>query len=192
MRTPVVTLGVVDQDAARLQAEVLTLRKRMEFLVALLRLMALLIKSSGCTLARVRLPEGAAKERLLRAIDRARNQCSLRGVLRIVGLSHSRYHAWKREPACALTDRPCCPRKAPQQLTLDELNAVRDMVEADEYRHVPTGTLARLAQRLGKVFASPSTWRRLVRVHRWRRPRQRVRQAQDRNSYDLRQRNLAH
>ena len=28
--------------------------------------------------------------------------------------------------------------------------------------------------RIGKVFASPITWRRLVRIHRWRRPRQRV------------------
>jgi transposase InsO family protein len=48
------------------------------------------------------------------------------------------------------------------------------MVTSDEYRHVPTGILARLAQRLGKVFASPTTWYRLVRVHKWRRPRQRV------------------
>lgn len=39
---------------------------------------------------------------------------------------------------------------------------------------MPTGTLARLAQRLGKVFASPTTWYRLVREHQWRRPRQRV------------------
>jgi len=31
-----------------------------------------------------------------------------------------------------------------------------------------------LRQRLGKVFASPSTWYRLIRDHRWRRPRQRV------------------
>jgi putative transposase len=48
------------------------------------------------------------------------------------------------------------------------------MVTSDEYRHVPTGTLARLAERLGKVFASPSTWYRLVRIHKWKRPRQRV------------------
>jgi hypothetical protein len=27
---------------------------------------------------------------------------------------------------------------------------------------------------LGKVFASPSTWYRLIRDHQWRRPRQRV------------------
>jgi transposase InsO family protein len=48
------------------------------------------------------------------------------------------------------------------------------MVTSDKYRHVPTGTLARLAQRLGKVFASPTTWYRLVRAHNWRRPRQRI------------------
>jgi transposase InsO family protein len=48
------------------------------------------------------------------------------------------------------------------------------MVTAPEYRHVPTGTLAILAQRLGKVWASPSTWYRLVRQNGWRRPRLRV------------------
>ncbi len=48
------------------------------------------------------------------------------------------------------------------------------MVTAPEYRHVPTGTLAVLAQRLGKVWASPSTWYRLVRKYGWRRPRLRV------------------
>ena len=42
------------------------------------------------------------------------------------------------------------------------------------YRHVPTGTLAVLAQRLGRVCASPSTWYRLVRRFGWRRPRLRV------------------
>jgi putative transposase len=48
------------------------------------------------------------------------------------------------------------------------------MVTAAEYRHVPTGTLAVLAQRLGKVWASPSTWYHLVRKFGWRRPRLRV------------------
>ena len=48
------------------------------------------------------------------------------------------------------------------------------MVTAPEYRHVPTGTLAVLAQRLNIVSASPSTWYRLVRTYGWRRPRLRV------------------
>ncbi len=48
------------------------------------------------------------------------------------------------------------------------------MATSHEYRHVPTRTLAVLAQRLGKVFASATTWYRLIRDHRWRRPRQRI------------------
>ena len=48
------------------------------------------------------------------------------------------------------------------------------MVTSEKYRHVPTGTLARLAERLGKVFASPSTWYRLFRIHKWRRLQQRI------------------
>jgi hypothetical protein len=39
---------------------------------------------------------------------------------------------------------------------------------------VPTGTLAVLAQRLGRVWASPSMWYRLVRRFGGRRPRLRV------------------
>jgi hypothetical protein len=48
------------------------------------------------------------------------------------------------------------------------------MVTALGYRHVPTSTLAVLAQRLGKVWASPSTWYHLVRKFGWRHPRLRV------------------
>jgi hypothetical protein len=48
------------------------------------------------------------------------------------------------------------------------------MVTSPAYRHVPTGTLAVVAQRHGTVSASPSTWYRLVRKFGWRRPRVRV------------------
>lgn len=48
------------------------------------------------------------------------------------------------------------------------------MVTCPDYRHVPTGRLAMLAQRLGRVWAAPSTWYRLVRRFGWRRPRLRV------------------
>jgi putative transposase len=48
------------------------------------------------------------------------------------------------------------------------------MVTSPDYRHVPTGTLALLAQRLGGVCDSRSTWYRLVRKFGWRRPRLRV------------------
>jgi hypothetical protein len=172
--TEVVTLDVLELDTVRLQHEVLLLRRRIARLVSLLRLVVIVLKVSGISFARYRLPEGTTKLRLLRAIERSRSHLPLRTLLRVIGLSHARYHAWAREDECGLDDRPSCPKSSPQQLTQNEVSTIRDMVTSDEYRHVPTGTLARLAQRLGRVFASPTTWYRLVRTHKWRRPRQRI------------------
>ena len=61
-----------------------------------------------------------------------------------------------------------------EQELRQEIQAIGSMVTSPDYRHVPTGTLAVLAQRLGTVAASPSTWYRLVRRYGWRRPRLRV------------------
>src|SRR5262249_38482136 len=108
-------------------------------------------------------------------IDRARAFVPLPTILRFLRLSPSRFYAWRRlQHACALDDQPSCPHASPQRLTSDEIRVIKDMVIAVDYRHVPTGTLAVLAQRLGKVWASPSTWYRLVRKYGWRRPRLRV------------------
>ena len=170
----VVTVDVVDLDVRRLQHEVLALREHADRLVAVLRLVLVLQRVSGFSLANARMPDGARKATLLRAIDRSPSVLPLRAVLRVLRLSQSRYHAWKREDECAFKDMPSCPRSSPQQLTRAEVEAIREMVTSDQYRHVPTGTLAVLAQRLGKVFASPATWYRLVRRHQWRRPRRRI------------------
>ena len=115
--------------------------------------------------------------RILRAADHAREFVPLRTLLRFLRLSPSRFHAWRRlQHACALNDQSSCPHTSPHRLTPAEVRAIEDMVtaHASQYRHVPTGTLAVLAQRLGKVWASPSTWYRLVRQNGWRRPRLRV------------------
>ncbi len=173
-RTDVVSIDVLDMDAEALQREVLFLRRRLTRLLALLHLVIVAFKVAGFSFDRVRIPDGARKQRLLRAIERTRTHLPLRGVLKLIGMSSTRYHAWLGKQECGLDDLSCCPKSSPQQLTLEESLAIRNMVTADEYRHVPTGTLARLAQRLGEVFASPATWYRLVRAHNWRRPRQRV------------------
>ena len=93
----------------------------------------------------------------------------------MVGLTPARLRAWRNSAReCELQDQPSCPHDSPQRLTPEERREIRDMVTSPDYRHVPTGRLAMLAQRLGRVFASPSTWHRLVRVHGWRRPRLRL------------------
>ena len=167
-------MEVADGDIIRLQQDVLALRKRIERLMALLRLLVVLLKMSGFSLARNRTPDGAEKRALLQCIERSRSVLPLPVVLRILKLSPSRYHFWKREDQCALDDRPTCPRSSPHQLTPAEVATIKEMATSEAYRHVPTGTLALLAQRLRKVFASPSTWYRIIRIYRWRRPRKRI------------------
>jgi len=170
----VITVDVFDRRSNDLEHEVFVLRRRVEQLGALVRLLVVLVKACRVSLRHRRLPDGTRKVTLLRAIDRSRSVLPLRIALRVLGLSASRYHSWRREEECELDDVDSCPRSSPGQLTREEVAAVKEMVTSEEYRHVPTGTLALLAQRLGKVFASASTWCRLVRRHKWRRPRRRV------------------
>ncbi len=171
----VVSVDALDLTVDELRRELFVLRKRNRELFALLRLFVVLVRVSGFSLAKCRLPEGWKKRAILKAVKTASRALPMSVVLRVLRLSPRRYHTWRRsDVACELDDMLSCPRTSPHQLTLDEMRVVKEMVTSDEYRHVPTGTLAILAQRLGRVFASPTTWYRLVRVHRWRRPRGRV------------------
>ena len=171
----VITLDVLDLRETQLQAEVLKLRRRIRVLGAVVRLLLALLRVSGFRLEAKRLPAGHARIALLRAVEHARELLPLRAVLRLAGISSSRLSSWTAAEAdCLAADPASCPRRAPNQLTADEVITIHQMVTSTEYRHVPTSRLAILAQRLGKVFASPTTWARLVRERGWRRPRQRV------------------
>src|SRR5215831_10595179 len=173
--TVVVSLDVAGLTELELRQEVLTLRRRVQKLAALLRLALILLRVSGFTLSGERLPDEPDKLRILRAIDQARACIPLRALLRLLSLSPSRFHAWRRRhTVCALDDQSSCPRTSPHRLTPSEIRVIHDMVTSPEYRHVPAGTLAILAQRLGRVCASASTWYRLARRFGWRRPRLRV------------------
>ena len=62
----------------------------------------------------------------------------------------------------------------PSRLTPEEVDTIGAMVENREYRFMSVRALALHAQRIGRVFASPSTWYALVRRKGWGRPRKRV------------------
>ncbi len=171
----VVSVDGLDHTVEELRNELFALREKNAKLRALLRLFVALLRVSGFSLSQSHLPEGSRKRAILHAVASACHTLQMRVVLRVLRLSPRRYHTWKNAAKeCSLDDLTSCPRTVPHQLTPDEIRVVKEMVTSDDYRHVPTGTLAILAQRLGKAFASSATWYRLVRVHRWRRPRQRV------------------
>jgi putative transposase len=139
------------------------------------RLLCAAVRLFGFRLDSQRVPSGEAKSSILVAVERAKTRVPLAVALRVLGLSASRYHAWLRlEQSCGLDDRSSCPHRIPSQLTAQEVASIQQMVTAEEYRHIPLGSLALLAQRLGKVFASATTWARLVMKRGWRRPRKRV------------------
>ncbi len=172
---PALGAETTSRTEVQLYAEVAKLKRRVQVLATVMRLLLVLVRVTGCRLKGDRLPDGKAKAELLGAIKVARKTLPLKLVVRVLGLSASRYHAWRQlDATCGLTDRPSCPRIHPAQLTAQETATIKDMVTSIEYRHMPTSTLAVYAQRAGKVFASASTWARLVRARGWRRPRARL------------------
>jgi transposase InsO family protein len=173
---PVVTVEPLDQDRQQLLDTIVKLDRRVRIIAAVVRVLLGLLRASGFTLAGERLPEGAAKAGILRAITSATPFLPLAVILRIARLEPGRYHRWNRAATavCGLDDHSSCPRTSPSQLTSAEVAEIKDMVLAPEKRHVSLRTLALHAQRIGKVFASTTTWAKLVRVRGWIRPRQRV------------------
>ena len=149
--------------------------RRVRILSVVVHLTMVLLRFSGCRLDRHRLPDSSAKLTLLHAVYRARRVLPLSSVLRVLHLSPSRYHAWVRaEQGCDLEDQPICPRSTPHRLTPEEVVMMKEMVTSAEYRHMSIRALALHAQRIGKVFAHPATWAKLIRDRKWLRPRLRV------------------
>jgi len=165
----------VTRTEIELYSENAKLRQWIRVLQSVMSLVLVLVRVTGCRLDGERLPDGAAKERLLSAIAKAKQVIALASALKVSGLSLSRYHGWRRrDKACELTDRRSCPKKSPGQLTATEIESIRELATSSAYRHMPTSTISRYAQRAGKVYASASTWLRLMRQRGWRRPRTRV------------------
>ena len=151
------------------------LRQRNEVLSAIVRLLFMLLRLAGVRLDETRIPDGAAKAKILAAIARARTTLQLAVVLRVLGLSPSRYHAWNRlDRACQLDDRSTArerrrrssrPRKSAPCTTSRPAAAIATYRCAASRFH---------AQRIGMLFASPATWGRLIRERGWLRPRARI------------------
>jgi transposase InsO family protein len=172
---PVTTRADLNESPAALRVRVARLERRVYRLTAVLRILFAVLRAFNLDLTYRRAVPADGKARLLRAVDRSRGLVGLRRILRICGLSPSRLSAWRRAAfACELPDQPSCPHSSPNQVTGKEISTMHEMVTSSEFRHVATGRLAILSQRLGKVFASASTWHRLVRERGWRRPRVRI------------------
>ena len=170
----VVTIGVFDDDTDRLCERVLRLERRVEVLLALVRLLFVLVRMAGLRLDSKRLPDAEQKQQILYGIARAARIVPRSVALRVVGLRPSRYHSWRQKAPCHLDDRTSCPKTRPTQLASTEVHEMRDMVTSLDFRHFSIRALALHAQRIGRVFAAPGTWSKHIHANGWLRPRRRL------------------
>ena len=158
----VVTSDLAVRDRADLLGEIHRTEQRIALLGAIVGLLIAMLRVSKVRLDYERLPEGESKRVLLPAIERAGKVLPLHAALRIARLSCSRYHSWCRADAeCDLDDQSSCPRVVPTRLTPSEVETMQEMVEGDDHRHMSLQALSLHAQRVGKIFVSPSTCRML-------------------------------
>ena len=142
---PVVASVDVELEVYDLLEQVDKLRRRAREQAAIIGVLVRLLNLRGGKLDGDRVPDGASKSAVLRAIASATGLLSLGTALKIVGISSARYHAWRRnEEGCGLDDQPSCPKFFPRQLTREEVSTMRDFVEAETYRHIAVQNLAPL------------------------------------------------
>jgi hypothetical protein len=120
--------------------------------------------------------------------------CAVAALLRFLRVSPSRFHAWRRlQHACALDDQSSCPHTSPHRLTPPEVRAIKDMVTALEYRHVPTGTLALLRSGSARSGLPPQPGTTSCGSSAGAAPAPRASgEAEGRPSHDGRRRDVAH
>ena len=124
----VVSLDVLNLNEQHLQYELTKTRKRCKRLLAIIRLLVVLIRTIGNRIDYSRIPDGHRKSKLLHVIESSKETLPLRSILKIIGMSSSRYHLWDDQQQCGnLDDNNSCPRTSPNQLTIEEISAIKDM-----------------------------------------------------------------
>lgn len=82
---PVVRLDVLDRSSVELQAEIVKLRRRVETLRVVVRLLVLLQRIADNGIERTRIFDPASRAKILRAAERAERTLPRRAVLKILG-----------------------------------------------------------------------------------------------------------
>jgi hypothetical protein len=110
----ITTVSTYETSSADLRARLARMEARLRRCQALLRVLLAVLRIVQPDFTRLRVPLGADKARLLRAVDRARGVVRLPRLLRLIGLSPSRLAAWRRAAiGCQLDDAPSCPHGTP-------------------------------------------------------------------------------
>ena len=164
-----VTAEDFDQDLESLLIENQKLRNELARTKTTQRLQSFTFKLFGLQIQYQRLPQADSKAMLLRAVETASRTIGLATALHAIGLSAARFHGWlRRQRGCELQDQQSCPRMTPTKLTARERRVLRKYATDLKLAHVSTSGLSWLAKRNSELFASTTTWCRMVREQKLR------------------------
>ena len=171
----VVTLPELDRDVGELVAEIAVLKAEVNTMRAKETLVITTFRIFGLQIQFRRLPSTGAKQTLIDAVNAAAKIVPLTVCLEAIGLSAARFRAWcRRKALCLLQAQSSCPRSSPQKLLSADIAKIKEFVTSARYAHFSIQALATYAKRARDVFASPSTWHRIISTLDLVRPRKRI------------------
>ena len=115
------------------QAELAGRVRELEIELACVKAKSELLKGTtsifGFSIQYLRLKSSSAKESLLKLIDSTAKKIPLNECLHFIGLSMSRFKAWKvRARKCDLSDKNGCTKLSPTKMLSTEIQKIKDYV----------------------------------------------------------------
>jgi hypothetical protein len=147
----IVLLVKADGGEPALRDRIARREGRVAMLTAVLGLVLALLRVSGFSLERSRVPDGAGKRRLVGAVERARRAMPLSAALRVLRPSSARYHVWVRaENVCTAVHQDILEFLS--SLRFDNLGAfgrTRSPLQSTDFPRRRPGSWRRIWRRAG-------------------------------------------
>jgi transposase InsO family protein len=160
----IVTTKDLNQNFEDLVVEKRELERELDSLKAIQSLTIATFRIFGLQIQFKRLPTTEAKADLIERIKSTAKVCGLKAALEAIGLSVQRYNAWlRRQKQCRLQDQSTCAKLKPTKLPTAEMDKIKEYVTSKDYEHFSIPSLVWYARRAGEVFASATTWYRVIR-----------------------------
>ncbi len=77
----------------------------------------------------------ARKEDVIKEIEKAREYLGLQRAIKMVGLTHQQYDAWKNKKSCALSPLNTCLKRYPNQIRSQGIAAIRRYLQDEQLQH---------------------------------------------------------
>jgi len=106
------------------------------------------------------------QKRAVLAVNFLRRSLGITSSLKILGINRAQYYQWGAiaKHSCHDSFASLCMKRFPRQLTLKEVQKIKNQLTTDKYQHWPIVSIAADALRKGTVVASLFTWYKYAKL----------------------------